>query len=136
MTNVTTETVQEAWIAYLKSQPTITNLLSNGGANEIRESQWQGNDFQYPAIRIYIDEHPNVVGCSPSDIEVYIDVFSEQKSSKEAQHIAGALETLLQKKQFTQNGLKFPMVWVKNIIHPKRDIYAWRSCLEIKALVN
>ena len=136
MANVDIETLQEAWIAYLKAQPTVVNLLTNGGANEIKETQWQGDTFSYPAIRIYIDEMPNVVTCSPETIEVYIDVFSEQKSSKEARHITAALEALLKKTQFSQNGIKFPMVWTKKVIHPKRDIYSWRACLEIQAMAN
>lgn len=133
---VDTETLQEAWIAYLKAQPTVVALLTNGGATQIKESQFQGTDFFYPAIRVYIDEFPNAVPCTPETIEVYIDVYSEEKSSKQARHIAAALEALLKKTQFTQNGIKFPMVWTRKVTHPVRDIYAWRSCLEIKALAN
>lgn len=126
-------TTWEAWIAYLKSQTALTSLLANN--SQVKEDQWQGDQFSYPAVRIYIDYYPSVEGCGPDDIDVYIDIFSEQKSSKEAQLIASTLENILQKKAFNQNGIKFPMVWVKKVIHPKRDIYAWKSCLEIKGLV-
>ena len=128
------ETTWEAWIAYLKSKTQLVALLNS--SSEIKEQQWQGTDFLYPAVRLYIDYHPSINGCGVDNADVYIDIFSEQKSSKEAQHIASTLENILQKKQFSQNGIKFPMVWLKDIIHPNRDIYSFKSCLNIKVLVN
>jgi len=127
-------TTWEAYLAYLKSQPLLTNLLANN--SQVKESQFQGDVFSYPAVRLYIDYHPSINGCGVDTADIYIDIFSEEKSSKQSQNIASVLENLLQKKQFTQNGIKFPMNWVKDVIHPKRDIYAWKSCLNIKALVN
>ena len=126
------ETVQEAWIAYLKSQTTLVALLDN--SLQIKQLQWQGDEFLYPAVRVSVDYFPSVNGCGPDDIDIFIDVFSEEKSAKEVLHISSVLQTILQKKAFTQNGIKFPMVWVKKIDKPVRDIYAWKSTLNIKAL--
>lgn len=128
------ETTQAAWISYLKSQTQLVALLDS--SLQIKENQWQGDEFKYPAVRLYIDYMPSVNGCGPDDIDVTIDVFSEEKSSKQVAHISAVLQSILQKHPFTQNGIKFPLVWVKKVDKPIRDIYAWRSCLHIKGLAN
>lgn len=126
------ETVQEAWIAYLKSKTALVALLDN--SLQIKQLQWQGDEFLYPAVRVSVDYMPSVNGCGPDDVDVFIDVFSEEKSAKEVLHISATLQSILQKKPFTQNGINFPLVWVKKIDKPVRDIYAWKSTLHIKAL--
>lgn len=128
------ESVQASWVAYLKSQLNLVALLDS--SLQIKELQWQGTEFLYPAVRVSVDYMPSVNGCGPDDIEVFIDVFSEQKSSKQAAHITAVLQSTLQKKPFTQNGIKFPLVWVKKVDRPYRDIFAWRSSLYIKGLAN
>ena len=60
------EEVQGAMISYLKSQSPVTSLL--GGTTEIRESEWQGTDFVYPAVRLSIDWMPSVNGCGLYDV--------------------------------------------------------------------
>lgn len=127
------EQTQASWISYLKSKQQVTSLLQTG-SQEIRETSWQGDEFTYPAIRVHVDYEPSVNGCGPDDIEVTIDVFSEQKSSKEAAHIAAVLQGILHKHPFTSLGVNFPLVWVKKVDKPFRDIYAWKSTLHIKGL--
>lgn len=128
------ETTQASWIAYLKTKTNLTTLLTNGGANEIRESQWQGDVFSYPAIRVSVDYMPSINGCGPDNIDVYIDVFSEEKSSKQVAHIAATLQSILHKKPFTSLGVNFPLVAVNKVDKPERDIYAWKSRVHIKGL--
>jgi len=126
------EMVQASWIGYLKSKTSITSLLQNAG--QVKETQWQGDEFSYPAIRVSVDYSPSVLGCGPDDIDVTIEIFSEQKSSKEAAHIAAVIQGILQKKPFTFLGVNFPLVWVKKVDKPFRDIYAWKSVMYIKGL--
>lgn len=128
------ETAQSAWVAYLKSKSQLTALLSS--SLQVKETQYQGDQFDYPAVRVAVDYFPSVNGCGTDKIDVYIDVFSAEKSSKEAAHISAVLDSILQKHPFEQNGIKFPMVWVKEIKKPVRDIYAWKSSLLIKGLAN
>lgn len=134
------ETAQAAWIAYLKSKTQLTSLLitsdTPNGADEIRELEWQGDDFHYPNVRVSMNYFPSINGCGPDDLDVFIDVFSEQKSSKQASQIAAVIQSILQKHPFTQDGVKFPMVWVEKVDRPNRDIYAWRVTLHIKGLAN
>ena len=128
------ETVQASWITYLKSKTALTALLTNGGANEIRESQWQGDDFAYPAVRISMDYMPSVIDCFDS-VDAIIDVFSEQKSSKEAAHIAATLLGLLHNQQINDGTTNSWHIHVERIDRPIRDMYAWKASLKVNALV-
>lgn len=128
------ETTQAAWIAYLKSKTQLVSLLDS--SLQIKEQQWQGDEFKYPAIRVAVDYFPSVNGCGTDDIDVMIDVFSEEKSSKQAAHIAAVLQSILHKHPLSQNGVKFPMVNVQKIQKPFRDIFAWKVSVPIKGLAN
>ena len=126
--------VQAAMLAYLKSKPIVTSLLANN--SQVKELQWQGDEFLYPAIRISVDFYPSLPPCNPEKAEVYIDVFSEQKSSNEASLIAAALKDLLHEHPFTYNGVKFPVVVVEKVNRPERSIYAWQSTVKVMTKVN
>jgi hypothetical protein len=126
------ETVQASWVAYLKSKTALVSLLDS--SLQIKEGQWQGDSFLYPAVRISVDYEPSIISCGPDDIEVTIEVFSEQKSSKEAAHIAAVIQGIIDRHPFTYLGIKFPFVWVKKVDKPFRDIYAWKSVVHIKGL--
>lgn len=128
------ETTKAAWIAYLKSKTALVALLDN--ALQIKELQWQGDEFLYPAVRVSVDYFPSIEGCGPDDIDVKIKVFSEQKSSKEVVHIGAVLQSILHKHPFSQNGLKFPMVNVQKIENPERTPLAWELEVPIKGLVS
>jgi hypothetical protein len=126
------EQVQASWIAYLKSKTAITSLLAD--ADQIKEKEYQGDVFSYPGIRISVDYFPSINGCGPDDIYVFIDVFSEQKSSKEAAHIAAVIQSIIHKKPFTSLGINFPMVNVQKIHRPDRDIYSWKVTVPVEGL--
>lgn len=126
-------TFQEAWIASLKTHSAVFNSGTNPARfpEEIREAEWQSTDFVYPNIRVSLDFVPDTTGCAPDKADVYIEVFSEEKSSKQAVTIASAVYTLYHKKAFTQNGIRFSTVEVKKVFKPERDVYAWMSKVHI-----
>ena len=121
--------VQEAIVSYLKSKTQITSLLANAG--QVKEAQWQGTSFVYPAVRVSVDFFPAINGCQDR-AEIHIEVFSEQKSSDESSTIAGAIQTLLHRKPFTSSGVSFFMMLVTKVEKPERTIYAWQT----KVLTN
>jgi hypothetical protein len=125
----TPETFQSAWISSLKSKTAITSLLAN--AREIREIEWQGTDFDYPAVRVGLDFMPSIERCGPDDAEVIIEVFSDEKSSKKATQIASLIYTTYHGKAFTQNGVRFSTVIVREVERPDRSIYAWQRNIKI-----
>jgi len=130
---ITNETATEAWIAYLKAQTSVVALLSS--SLQIKELEYQGDQFVYPGIRVSLDFESGEDKCFPDSMTVYLDIFSEQKSSKEAVHITATILTALRTlDNFTQNGIKFFMVHPKKVTRPNRiESGAWQSTLEIDA---
>ena len=127
----TPEAFQAAWIADLKSKAQIIALLPDGTGEEIRECEYQSDKFSYPNIRVGLDYMPSINGCGPDNAEILIDVFSEEKSSKEATHIASIIQGLYHKRSFSRNGVKFNVVIVEKINRATRSIYAWQVRMKI-----
>lgn len=121
---VTSENVQADWIASLKSKTSITALLANG-AEEIRGCEYQSDKFTYNNIRVGVDFMPSIEGCGPDDADVQIEVFSDEKSPKEAMRIAGLIQTTYHKIPFSINGRRYSTVVVRRIPKPDRSIMAW-----------
>jgi hypothetical protein len=132
MSGKTGNDIQAAWIAHMKSKTVITSLLANAG--QIKELQWQGADFVYPAVRFSVTLMPAVNRCLDT-AEIVIDIFSEQKSSDQASTIAGAIQTLYHGHPFEQGGTKFPIVIVSKVNAPERSIYGWNSKVSIRARI-
>lgn len=118
--------IKSAMLSYLKSQISVTSLLLN--SKEIRESQWQGTDFSYPAIRISVDLFPSINGCGLDRADFVIETFVEEKSSLSADALSSSLYRLLHKHPFASLGVKFPIVVVSKISKPIRTTYGtWKS---------
>lgn len=122
---VTMENVQADWIASLKSKSEIYAFLSSGTNQEIRECEYQSDKFSYPNIRVGVDFKPSIEGCGPDDADVYIEIFSDEKSSKKVLHIAGLVQTAYHKQPFTINGRRYSTVVVRRHLSPDRSILAW-----------
>lgn len=134
--SVTSLQVQAAVVSYLKGKPTLTSQMTGISGTEIREYQWQGADFVYPALRVYVDLQPSVNGCGPDTAMVCVQVHTEEKSSMDNLNLNGILVTLLHKKRFKAGGLDFPMVRVTKVTRPSRTIYDWMSEVNLEVLVN
>lgn len=132
--STTGKDVQVAVIAYSKLQTSLTSLLPTGTV-EIRELEWQGEEFQYPNVRISVDFYPPINGCQPS-AEIYFDVFSEKKSSMEAATIAGVIQNIYHRKPFTLGAVKFFSMIVSEVSRPERSVYGWRSQVRIRSLLT
>jgi hypothetical protein len=121
-------------LSYLQSKSAITALLDDSG--QIKELQWQGTEFTYPAVRISVDIRPSVNGCGPDNADFMIDVFDEQKSSKTTSVLSGTIANALHKIPFTSNGLKFSTVVVQKVSRPERSISAWQSTITVQTQVT
>jgi hypothetical protein len=129
----TNNEIQAAWISSLKSKTDITSLLSK--VHEIRERQWQGDDFEYPAVRVSVELFPSTTRCSDR-ATILIDVFSEEKSSKECQEISAAIAKEYHGKPFSDGTLRFSSVLVTRISRVERSIYAWTQQIELSVWVS
>lgn len=127
----TDETFKASWIASLKSQPTLASLLLINGSAEIRELQWSGTDFLYPAVRVAVDFMPSINRCGPDNADISIEVFSEEKSSKQSVHIASVIQQLYHGHPFSSAGIMFNTVIVRKVHRPVKSVYAWMTKVDV-----
>jgi hypothetical protein len=125
MTITRLDEIQAGIIAYLKSRTNILAELSD--TDEIREDQWQGTEFSYPAIRLMLSPAKPFGGDCYVDITGTIYVFSENASSQQADRIAGIIANEIDGKTMTSTGVNFTL-WVDQILPAVRqDLRTWRS---------
>jgi hypothetical protein len=133
----TVDEVQLALIERLKADTALVALL--GTADQIKEKEWQGANFIFPAVRVENDVSPNKPYCSPDDVVITIFCMSEQKSSKQCQMVMKEVATYLHGHPFNaSNGLKFVFIRVTLMPYPKQQEgqSVWISPIEIAAQVS
>ena len=124
---ISNNTVQAGIITYLKSKAALTVLLANTYAVEVRENQWQGDEFAYPAVRVDLGTQVPDADCEDATLSVGILCFSESNSSKEADTIAGVVNTLLHRKQFTSGTVRYLFYSDGLVPAVRQDKQTWRS---------
>lgn len=131
--------IQAAWIAKSKASIPITSQVS---AAEIREDRWKGTNFAYPNVRIKLgDLVPNSSSpnCQVFKSPVSFLIFTEEKSSKQADDIAEVICNEFWGKSFTVNGVRFIAVTLDSVSPadvPEGDQNAWVSSVNFTALVS
>jgi hypothetical protein len=133
----TVDEVQIALIERLKGDAALVTLL--GTADQIKEPEWQGAEFTYPAVRVENTIKPNIAYCPPDDVEITVFCLSEKKSSKQCSLISAEVANYLHKHPFTSsNGVKFLFLRVSVIPYPKQQEgqSIWISPVEIVAQVS
>lgn len=135
------ETVQTAIIAKLKSTPTITTVL--GGPNEIRELQWQGDEFTYPNIRVDLESNNFAFDeqerCNLQYVEFSIYIFSEERSSKQCSQIKTIVENALIGLGFSNPslGIKFSRIRkIDSVPAIREDERTWRSQIRFGSRIS
>ena len=128
--------IQGGLIAYLKEKTDVTSLLGN--VDEIREDSWKGTDFVYPNLRVEmlplrLSDNQR---CALSDSDASIIIFSEEKSSKEADTLAGVVAETLRGKSFVRNGVRFSLISVDMIFPALATEERWRSEVSLKMVVS
>jgi len=120
---------QEAVVAWLKANANILALHDNF-PEEIREEFWQGEKFVYPNIRVACEITP-AIECGPDECFARIIANSEEKSSKQAQTIAGTIAEELHEKTFTQNSIRFSAIRVQRISRAEQENSIWQSTVNV-----
>lgn len=108
---ISNEVFQAAVISRLKADTTLTAwLTARSAGDEVRESQWQGAAFTYPAVRVDVGTQ-TPLGNGPCYLENGVITFtvlsfSEQDSSKQADTLAGLVNTALMGRQLSGTGFR------------------------------
>lgn len=131
--------IQTAWITETKSKTNITALVS---AVEIREDLWKGTDFSYPNIRVKLGEltpTANNANCNTYRQTASLLVFIEQKSSMQADQIAGTIATEFIGKSFTENGVRVYGITLDALVPahvPEDDPNSWLAIARLNTMVS
>lgn len=127
--------IQAGLVQYLKAKVALTALLT-GGAADVREDQWQGTTFTYPAVRVSLDTQFPFADCNKAKLTFSVLCFSEKDSSQEADSLAGVVNDLLHKKAFTSNSIRFILYSNGLIPAIRQDHRTWRSEATFRATVE
>jgi len=132
------ESIQADLITQLKSITTVTSLLPEGSSG-IKEYQWQGDTFQYPAVRLDLEdtgyEFDEQEKCRLYFAEFSIYIFSEERSSKQCSQVKGLLENHLTGRGWTGANAKYSrirLVTGGNVPAVRQDERTWRSQLQYR----
>lgn len=134
------EFIQADIIAKLKTITTVTSLLTNG-ASDIKELQWQGDTFKYPAVRLDLErteyEFDEQEKCNLYNITFSVYIFSEERSSKQCSQIKGLLENYLSGLGWTGTYCKFNRLRLQeNVPAVREDENTWRGQLQYACRVQ
>lgn len=124
-------------IADLKADATLVTAV---GA-EIREDQWQGDDFVYPSVRVGGNQyplHPTDGNCFGQwiNISLSIFVFTEGLSSLLNQQIMGMVGEALQGSQLNTAALSSLALRVDYVPPIAFIFHAWRGEVLISGRVK
>jgi hypothetical protein len=132
---ITNNEIQAAVVGWLKSKPLIVVEILD--SDEIKEEQWQGTMFVYPAIRVrLISNRPESRQGCIQPITLGIQVYTEDASSKNCDRIAGIIGKEVHDKQFSTSGFLFGMFVTDLVPAYRRDAQTWMSEVLIKADVQ
>jgi len=135
---ISNELIQSALISKANGDTVI--VASPLVSGSVREFNFQGTDFSYPAVRLQIESQIDVADTNvhcPSQVDFSWYVFSEKASSLEANSIAGRLVSELRGLSFSQNNIKFVKIRVlENIPAIREDERTWRAQVRCQSVVH
>ncbi len=131
---IANNTIQAGIIAHLKANSALTTWLSNLSAgSEIREANYQGTTFIYPAIRAEVGTQspgPETSSCylTTGETPFTVSCFSEGDSSKQADVLADLVNAALIGKRITGTGFKSLIIQSDGMTHAARSAErVWRA---------
>jgi len=104
---ISNKVIQADMVAWLKTQGTLTTLLAGGTSDEVREEQYQGTVFGYPAVRLAVLNQAPITErehCDHARLTVTVRCYAEGASSRPVDILAGVVNDLLHRKQFRGTG--------------------------------
>lgn len=126
--------IQTAIIAQLKANTALVNWLTALSAgNEIRETNWQGTTFTYPAVRAAAGNQqpgPETSKCYLTTGETPFTVvsFSEHDSSQQADDLAALVNAALVGKRISGTGFRSLAIMSDGLTHAVRTTERlWRA---------
>lgn len=111
---IANDILQKVIVARLKADAPLVAAL-NGSDEEVREQQWQGRNFTYPAVRVALGTQAPRIEMTPCEwarLSFSILCLSEERSSQQTDNIAGLVNAALHNKAWTvtADGFRFHFI--------------------------
>lgn len=119
---ISPDLVQAGIITHLKADTALIAWLTTYSAQaEVRENQWQGREFVYPAVRVDLlnQTEPGDPPCF-SQVQFSVFSFAEGDSSLTCAQLSGLIDTALIRKKFSGTGYESGLVTTLGGIPPIR----------------
>jgi len=131
---ISPELIQAAIISHLKADTNlIAWLTARSVANEIREANWQGAAFSYPAVRAEAGSQlpgppTSVCYLTTGEVTFTVQSFDESDSSKETDVLAGLVNTALVGTRINGTGFNSLAIQSDGLTHATRTAErVWRA---------
>jgi len=132
---ITNAEIQASIVGWLKGRPLVVAEIMD--SDEIKEDQWQGTAFVYPAIRVrLISNKPEYRQGCVQPITFGVQVYTEDASSKNCDRIAGIIGKEIHDNQLSTGGLHFGMFVTDLVPAYRRDSQTWMAEVLVKADVQ
>lgn len=136
---ISDELLQADLITKLKGITSVTSLLPDG-VGGIKELQWQGDNFQYPCVRLDIEdagyEFDDQERCNLNFVEFSVYIFSEERSSKQCSQIKGLLEKAMTGRGWNGAYARYNLLrLLDNVPAVRESELVWRSQLRYRTRV-
>jgi hypothetical protein len=132
------ELVQAALITKLKGATGVVGYLNS--ADEIKEAQWQGTTFKYPAVRVKMGiQTPLPEDCASSIVPFIVICKGEKASSKTTSVLASAVVNALQGRRWCDiiQGVRFVAIRAVGVGGIAReDALTWKAEASFRAIVE
>ncbi len=127
---ISNDLIQAAIISKLKADSALIEWLTErGSSKEIRENQWQGRSFSYPAVRVDLGtqtEQGNPPCYSTMPFSIYS--YTEDDSSQLCDVLAGLVNAALLRKRFSGTGFSSGIVIADGLTSAARSSErVWRA---------
>lgn len=124
--------IQYAIVDYLKNGTACSTVRAElSDTDEIREDQWQGTAFSYPAVRVRLmfnkPKPPADENCSHANIRLSIEAYSEDDSSQEADRISGIIHNVLHARQFSNQSVNLFLRTINLIPARRLEEHVWKA---------
>lgn len=132
------DTLQAAIVSMLKANTALVAELAN--SNQVKESQYQGDDYSFPAVRVRLGTQTPYAAnptCGIGTLPFAVLVFSEQKSSQQCDHIAGVVSTEFHGKNVQSGGVLFNKINTTGLVSAIRTgENLWLSEVQFTAMIQ
>jgi hypothetical protein len=121
--------IQADFVADLKAYAALTTLLDS--ASEVREAQYQGTVFFFPAVRVSLDSqtyYEERDQCDHTSLTFSVYAYAEDASSRLADLIAGVVNERLHRRYLRGTGYNIPRIRSRGLISAVREgEHIWRA---------